>query len=255
MTMSRSSKLSSVDKYSKSRTVLNAVALQDHLVKSLSLQDSWNSKVKQHKYNSKNFSKTKKGSFKSSTNNDSNKEYVLDEEPKPLTLAQKLGLVEAPSARLTDKQWRDVKTKSNKRNDSGQPCVICKEEFRDQSQVLLSCSHVFHLVCLRAFEKFSGGKTCPMCRKEQYETRLIHEGRKLWRHKCAIKIQSRWRGYVIRSWYVKLRKTVPPNDPLLRKKFFEEKVSALEQYTYFLLFSNAKQLMLVRGEKYSKIFL
>ncbi|XP_046847156.1 RING finger protein 32-like [Xenia sp. Carnegie-2017] len=81
------------------------------------------------------------------------------------------------------------------------------------------------MVCLRAFEKFSGGKTCPMCRKEQYETRLIHEGRKLWRHKCAIKIQSRWRGYVIRSWYVKLRKTVPPNDPLLRKKFFEEKLS------------------------------
>ena len=54
--------------------------------------------------------------------------------------AQKLGLVDAPIAPLTDKEWQDVKTKSNQRNDSDQPCVICKEEFGTQRQVrLLGC--------------------------------------------------------------------------------------------------------------------
>ena len=37
--------------------------------------------------------------------------------------------------------------------------------------------------CLRAFERFSGRKTCPMCRRDAYETRVIHEGAK--RHKDA----------------------------------------------------------------------
>ena len=29
----------------------------------------------------------------------------------------------------------------------------------------------------------------------------------------------------MRCWYIKLRETVPPNDPKLRKKFYEDKVS------------------------------
>lgn len=52
-------------------------------------------------------------------------------------------------------------------------------------QVLLSCSHVFHKTCLQAFERFSRRKLCPMCRKEQYETRVIHDAAQLFRHKCA----------------------------------------------------------------------
>ena len=51
--------------------------------------------------------------------------------------AQKRGLVDAPTARLTDREWQDVKNKSNRRNDSDQPCVICKEEFGTQHQVSL----------------------------------------------------------------------------------------------------------------------
>ena len=39
--------------------------------------------------------------------------------------------------------------------------------------------------CLQAFERFTGKKTCPMCRKEQYQTRVIHEGSRYHRHKCA----------------------------------------------------------------------
>ena len=33
-------------------------------------------------------------------------------------------------------------------------CPICMEAFRDGSEVLLSCSHIFHRACLGAFEKF-----------------------------------------------------------------------------------------------------
>lgn len=40
------------------------------------------------------------------------------------------------------------------------------------------------------------------------------------------RIQALWRGYVVRCWYLKLRETTPPKDPKLRKKFYEEKVSA-----------------------------
>ena len=45
--------------------------------------------------------------------------------------------------------------------------------------------------------------------------------------KCFLhcRIQAAWRGYVVRSWYLKLRETVPPNDPKLRRKFYEEKVN------------------------------
>ncbi|KAF7475241.1 Hypothetical predicted protein [Marmota monax] len=92
-----------------------------------------------------------------------------------------------------------------------------------RGQVLLSCSHVFHRACLQAFERFTNKKTCPLCRKNQYQTRVIHDGARLFKAKCATRIQACWRGYVVRKWYRSLRKAVPPTDAKLRKKFFEEK--------------------------------
>ncbi|XP_043920721.1 RING finger protein 32 [Protopterus annectens] len=154
---------------------------------------------------------------------DQDKEYVLDPSPSPLSLAQKLGLVETPVAPLSTEEWAKVKKRSVEQGDSSQPCVICKEEFGLQQQVLLSCSHVFHRVCLQSFERFSGRKTCPLCRKEQYQTRVIHDGTNKYKNKCAAKIQALWRGYIVRKWYRHLRKTVPPKDKTLRKRFYEEK--------------------------------
>ncbi|RXN17337.1 RING finger 32 isoform X1 [Labeo rohita] len=90
-------------------------------------------------------------------------------------------------------------------------------------QVLLSCSHVFHKVCLKSFEKFSGRKSCPMCRTEQYETRVIYDGARLYREKCAVRIQAFWRGYLVRKWYSNVKKYVPPKDQQLRRRFFEKK--------------------------------
>lgn len=39
--------------------------------------------------------------------------------------------------------------------------------------------------CLLAFEQFTGRKSCPMCRKEAYQTRVVHEGVTHLRHKMA----------------------------------------------------------------------
>ena len=65
-------------------------------------------------------------------------------------IAQKLGLVEAPELLLSEKEWKEVKEKSNLRQDSALPCVICKEDFGLQQQVSihqLSYNYLFGNVC------------------------------------------------------------------------------------------------------------
>ena len=39
------------------------------------------------------------------------------------------------------------------------------------------------------------------------------------------RIQAAWRGYLVRKWYKTYRKSVPPNNPILRKKYFQEKLT------------------------------
>lgn len=46
------------------------------------------------------------------------------------------------------------------------------------------------------------------------------------------RIQACWRGYIVRKWYENLRKTVPPKDRKLRKKFFEEKVCCISRSSF-----------------------
>ncbi|XP_006816105.1 RING finger protein 32-like [Saccoglossus kowalevskii] len=217
-----------------SSTILAAVALQDHLSRNLSLVDPLRQthlnrrapKAKPKKVNAVVDSRLRKPT-KKTDKTEEEKEFVLDAKPHQLSLAQKLGIVESPEQPLSDDQWKKAKEKSNRRDDSKQPCVICKEDFGLVQQVLLSCSHVFHRNCLQAFERFTGKKTCPMCRKETYQTRVIYEGAREHRQKSAVLIQAYWRGYVVRSWYTELRKTVPPKDPKLRKKFYEKKLQSI----------------------------
>ncbi|ELW69797.1 RING finger protein 32, partial [Tupaia chinensis] len=121
---------------------------------------------------------------------DPEREYVLDPEPQPLTLAQRLGLFEPPPAPLSSDEWEKVKQRSVLQGDSTQPCPICREDFALHPQVLLSCSHVFHRVCLQAFEKFTNKKTCPLCRRSQYQTRVIHDGARLFKTKCAERVAA-----------------------------------------------------------------
>ncbi|XP_024248874.1 RING finger protein 32 isoform X2 [Oncorhynchus tshawytscha] len=219
-------------KATSGKLAITSVALQDHIARNLLLQNlslcdpvktRWCRRAATETHCKRNHGTVKQKGPQQHDGEE--KEYVLDPAAPPLTLAQKLGLVQSPARKLTVDEWSQVKSRSIHEGDSKQPCVICREEFRLQTQVLLSCSHVFHRACLQAFERFSGRKCCPMCRKEQYETRVIHDGARLFKERCAIRIQACWRGYVVRKWYGHMRKTVPPKDKQLRRKFFETKVT------------------------------
>ncbi|XP_027696714.1 RING finger protein 32 [Vombatus ursinus] len=245
--------------YSKGRArnlAITAVALQDHVLHDLQIQtlsviDLYNTKKQNKDIGNKPPKKNIKavldtGLKKTATQiprgEEPEKEYVLDPHPAPLTLAQKLGLIEPPPLPLSAEEWAKVKERSIKQGDSMHPCAICREEFELQSQVLLSCSHVFHKACLQAFEKFTGKKTCPLCRKQQYQTRVIHDGAWLFKIKCATRIQAYWRGYIVRKWYRKLRQTIPPKDAKLRRKFFEEKFTEISNRILSSYDTNIEQL-------------
>ncbi|XP_070281030.1 RING finger protein 32 [Myotis yumanensis] len=221
---------------------VTAVALQDHILhdlqlRNLSVADHSKTKVPKRENTSKSLKRNTKAvkdtglqkTIQGPEEEDPEKEYVLDPKPPPLTLAQKLGLFEPPLLPLSSDEWEQVKQRSISQGDSSQPCPICREEFQLQPQVLLSCSHVFHRACLQAFEKFTSKKTCPLCRKSQYQTRVIYDAARLFKAKCAIRIQACWRGHVVRKWYQDLRRTMPPTDTKLRRKFFEEKFTEISR--------------------------
>lgn len=63
-------------------------------------------------------------------------EHVLDKAPPPLSLAQRMGLVEAPPTLLSSAEWAKVKSMSVHRQDSASPCPICHEPFGLTKQVL-----------------------------------------------------------------------------------------------------------------------
>ncbi|XP_041923230.1 RING finger protein 32 isoform X2 [Alosa alosa] len=217
------------------KMAITAVALQDHISRSLlrrlSLSDPVRDRLRVkgpgQRPCQRNRHENSKPQHSLSQRSLDGREYVLDPAPPPLTLAQKLGLVETPRRRLSEAEWEQVKSRSVQEGDNTQPCVICKEEFCLQPQVLLSCTHVFHKACLKAFERYSGKKCCPMCRREQYETRVIHEGARIYREKCVIRIQAWWRGCVARRWYRNVRRSVPPKDKRLRQRFFETKLQEM----------------------------
>uniref|UniRef100_A0A8C6UXF2 Ring finger protein 32 n=1 Tax=Neogobius melanostomus TaxID=47308 RepID=A0A8C6UXF2_9GOBI len=208
------------------RLALTSAALQDHISKKL-LLPCFSMSDPLLKCKRKLPSKTKNSQSFVYKDTGKEREYVVDA-PAPLTLGTaQMGLVAGPAERLSEKQWTLVKVRSVQQGESARPCAICKEEFRLKPQVLLSCSHIFHRACIEAFEKFSGRKCCPVCRRQQYETRVIHDAARLYRHHCAIRIQACWRRYVKRKWYLNVKKSRCPRKKLLRQRFFEEKLQEL----------------------------
>ncbi|XP_023143313.2 RING finger protein 32 [Amphiprion ocellaris] len=211
------------------KLVIASVAFQDHITRSLlhpdlSLSDPFPRHIRK---TSRDAHARERVKGPQRRDGQGEREYVLDPDPPSLMLAQRLGLVASPGERLTEDEWAQVKARSVQQEESAQPCAICREEFRLQPQVLLSCSHVFHRACLQAFERFSGRKCCPMCRRDQYETRVIHDAAHLFRHQCATRIQAYWRGYIARKWYRHINRTTCPKDKNLRRKFFEARLQEL----------------------------
>ncbi|XP_055125769.1 RING finger protein 32 isoform X3 [Symphalangus syndactylus] len=224
----------------KDNLAVNAVALQDHILHDLQLRNlsvADHSKTQLQKKENKPLKKDTKAvidtGLKKATQcpklEDSEKEYVLDPKPPPLTLAQKLGLIGPPPPPLSSDEWQKVKQRSLLQGDSMQPCPICKEEFELRPQVFSIRGCCFH---------------APMCstRKNQYQTRVIHDGARLFRIKCVTRIQAYWRGYIVRKWYRNLRKTVPPTDAKLRKKFFEKKFTEISHRILCSYSTNIEEL-------------
>uniref|UniRef100_UPI00358E83CB RING finger protein 32 n=1 Tax=Myxine glutinosa TaxID=7769 RepID=UPI00358E83CB len=157
--------------------------------------------------------------------------------------AQRLHLIPAVPPPLSDDEWRLVKERSAHRRDFQRPCAICKEELGIRSQVLLSCSHTFHKVCLQAFEHFSGRKCCPLCRYEEYQARVVHEGTHWYRVRCATRIQALWRGYFARRQYKQKIVALLPKDMYLQRKLHEEKLCALSDQLLQRYETGADQLL------------
>jgi hypothetical protein len=96
----------------------------------------------------------------------------------PLSLAQRMGLVDAPAPPLAPEEWEVIAARSRQilAGTERACCTICLAPFRGEQQVLLSCSHVFHRECLRSWERYSRSRCCPVCRKQHYKKRAHAEG-------------------------------------------------------------------------------
>lgn len=133
--------------------------------------------------------------------------YLSSARQHDTTLAQRLGVSAAPAAvrvlSLTD--WETVEEQAAARNESH--CPICMVGFNQGSEVLLSCSHIFHRACIASFERFTDNsnskkskeRSCPICRCMDYQKRLTHKGSKAYQIVCAIKLQALFRGHQCRK--------------------------------------------------------
>ena len=116
-----------------------------------------------------------------------------------VTLAQNIGLENRHNEIITKDEWNKIYNTFKLRDDIKYGCSICQEHFKFGEQILLSCSHSFHLNCINSFEKYTNIKCCPICRKKNYKKKIIYDGKIYWRHHNAIIIQKYW-------YYFKMQK-------------------------------------------------
>ena len=127
---------------------LTAAALQDHLIRQLSLSNPLpphkthtpSRKSAQHTSSWKSVGKKRNTKTDSVLRDrEDENERLLDPTPQPLSLAEKLGLVPGPRPQLSTSEWETAKCSSRERRDSSQPCPICHEEFGTRQQVRTPC--------------------------------------------------------------------------------------------------------------------
>ena len=154
-----------------------------------------------------------------------------------LTFAQLRGLEERPERALTTGEWQEVEREAAHRLLAARTadcCAICQEVFGPDEQVLLNCSHMFHAACLAAFERFTRcrhkDRTCPVCRKRDYQKKLTSAGAVRWRFDAATKLAARYRGYAARKWFAeRLREYYSSGggDAARRRLFFSKRVASV----------------------------
>lgn len=104
-----------------------------------------------------------------------------------------------------DPTWTNIWQASQLRQDFSYPCPICHEPFGQQTQVLLSCSHLFHQSCIATFEQKARSRQCPLCRAADYAKCCIPPDAYDDVHGKASRIQSAWRGHRARRLVAFLR--------------------------------------------------
>ena len=115
-----------------------------------------------------------------------------------LTFAEKVGVQKIKNFPLSLNQWKKVEEQTIKREDYKGECPICLDKLACRESVILSCSHVFHKVCLQNFEKFSSVTKCPLCRCERYECKTYIKDKEYFVNKSVLLLQKYIRGYVTR---------------------------------------------------------
>lgn len=115
--------------------------------------------------------------------------------------------------------------------------------------------------CLRSYEAYARVRSCPLCRRQQYEKRLITDGQDAHRHRCAAKytpvpagccvavsdavlrrIQATWRMHRARTHFLSL----PPRDPVLRRKWQLRRLEAVG--------SQAERVVDARSDAIDRLF-
>jgi len=115
-----------------------------------------------------------------------------------LTFAEKVGLKKIQNFPLSLEEWKQVELKTVKREDFKGDCPICMDKLSSRESVILSCSHVFHKICLKNFERFSQVTKCPLCRCERYECKTYTKDKEYFVKKSVDIIQRNLRGYLTR---------------------------------------------------------
>ena len=94
------------------------------------------------------------------------------------------------------------------------------EKLSSREALILSCSHVFHKVCLKNFERFSQVTKCPLCRCERYECKTYTKDKEYFVKKSVDIIQRNLRGYLTRfKLYKKYFKNNMPKSRRLRNLY------------------------------------
>ena len=184
--------------------VLNAAAFQDQISQKFGIN------IKKQKITSRKFiinskprsSLTNKKTITNElyTKKDTEKE-ILNRNKKflsKLTFAEKVGLKKIKNFPLSLEEWKQVELKTLKREDFKGDCPICMEKLSSRESLILSCSHVFHKVCLKNFERFSQVTKCPLCRCERYECKTYTKDKEYFVKKSVDILQRNLRGYLTR---------------------------------------------------------
>lgn len=155
--------------------------------------------------------------------------FLYSARQQSTTLAQRMGLTEAPiqTQVVTISEWEEIERKVAERDEAY--CPICMIGFNQGSEIVLSCSHVFHRACIASFEKFMENKErcCPICRESNYQKKMTDKGSKAFQVVCARLIQSNYRGFAVRKKYqITLRAYYKTGGGVAsqRKKFYQQEL-------------------------------